>query len=230
LPTGESYWGEALALLRKDLVSEYRVRAAASAVILFAMTTLVVVSFSIGPFGLAPAERPFLHSVLLWIILLFSAAAGLPRGFVKEEEAGTALALRLTGRPGSIYLGKLLGNLLLVLVLELVLVPFFVLLMQFEVKSWPLFLVILIAGAAGLAGATTLVSAIIGRASAKGALFSVLSFPILLPLLFSAVAGTRSASENPDFSAGMEAVRVVVSFAGVVTTAGFLLFEPVWRE
>ncbi len=230
MPTSRSLWGEATAVLHKDLVSEYRMRSAVSGVILFAATTLVVVSFSIGPFGLAPEERPFLHSVLLWIILLFSAAAGLPRGFVKEEEAGTALALRLAGRPAAIYTGKLLGNALLVLLLELVLVPAFLLLMGLEVKSWGLFVAILVGGGLGLAGATTLLSAIVSRASGKGTLFSVLAFPILLPLLFACIDGTRKASESEGFATGADALKVVISYAGVVTTAGILLFEPIWKE
>lgn len=225
-----SLWAEAAAVLRKDLLSEYRVRAAASGVVLFAATTLVVVSFTIGPFGLAEEERPFLHSVLLWIILLFSASAGLPRGFVKEEEAGTALALRLAGRPAAIYLGKLLGNALLVVLLEAMLVPAFLLLMALEVKSWGLFVAILAGGGLGLAGATTLLSAIVSRASGKGTLFSVLAFPILLPLLFAAIDGTRKACQGAGMAEGGDAVRVVVAYAGVVTTAGILLFEPIWRE
>lgn len=230
MPTSGSLWGEAFAVLEKDLVSEYRVRAAASAIILFAATTLVVVSFSIGPFGLAENERPFLHSVLLWIILLFSAAAGLPRGFVKEEEAGTALALRLAGRPESIYLGKLMGNALLVLLLELFLVPAFILLMEYRVSGWPLFLIMLLGGGLGLAGATTLISAIVSRASGKGTLFSVLAFPILLPLLFACVDGCRKACTSAELGAGADALKVVISYSGVVTTAGFLLFRPIWKE
>lgn len=225
-----SLWSEATAVLAKDLLSEYRVKAAASAIVLFAVTTLFVVSSAIGPFGLAPEERPFLHSVLLWIILLFSAAAGLPRAFVKEEEAGTALALRLAGRPAAIYGGKLLGNAILVLLLEAILVPAFCLLMEFGIRNWPLFLVTLFTGAVGLAGSTTLVSAIVSRASGKGTLFSVLALPILLPLLYACVDGTRKAATTPAPAAEWEPVRVLVAFAGAVTVAGFLLFEPIWKE
>ena len=49
--------------------------------------------------------------VLLWIILLFSVAAGLPRTFVQEEETQTAMALRLSATPSALFCGKLLYNL-----------------------------------------------------------------------------------------------------------------------
>ena len=56
-------------------------------------------------------------AVLLWIILLFSAAAGLPRAFVHEEETQTATALRLAATPSALFCGKLLYGLTLTLAL-----------------------------------------------------------------------------------------------------------------
>ena len=82
---------------------------------LFAVTTLVVVSVSLGPLGVVagPAASAVLP-VLLWLILLFSAAAGLPRAFVQEEESHTATALRLAATPSALFCGKLLYCLTLV--------------------------------------------------------------------------------------------------------------------
>ena len=78
---------------------------------MFAVTTLIAVSFSIGSFRIGEAERPFLYAVLLWIILVFSALSGLSRSFVKEEEAGTMDVLKLSARPQSVFLGKLWSSL-----------------------------------------------------------------------------------------------------------------------
>jgi len=78
---------------------------------MFALTTLVAVSFSIGSFRIEESERPFLYAVLLWIILVFSALSGLSRSFVKEQEAGTMDILKLSARPQAVFLGKLFFNL-----------------------------------------------------------------------------------------------------------------------
>ena len=75
-----STWAaEAAAVFVKEWRCEFRTRYALNTLALFALTTLVVVSFSLGPLGVAKAEGTAVLPVLLWIILLFSAAAGLPR-------------------------------------------------------------------------------------------------------------------------------------------------------
>ncbi len=92
---------EVAAVFVKDLRAEFRTRVALNAVGLFALTTLAAVAYTIGPFRLAPDDRPFLLSALLWIVLFFAAMAGLDRSFVKEEETHTAPLLRLAAAPAA---------------------------------------------------------------------------------------------------------------------------------
>ena len=73
-------------------------------------------------------------------------------------------------------------------------------------------------------------AALVAKAAAKGALFAVLSIPLLLPPLVAAVTGTRVAAREQDFEAGADFVRLLFAFDGVVTTAASLLFDAVWRE
>src|SRR5664279_5854305 len=101
--------GAALAVLRKDLLAEWRTRIAVNALFLFAFAVLVLVGYAVGPTRLAPEDRPTVNAVLLWIVIFFSAMTGLSRVFVKEEEAGTASALRLAAPPPAILLGKYLS-------------------------------------------------------------------------------------------------------------------------
>ena len=60
--------------------------------------------------GFYMGDLPPIQAALFWIILFFAAATGLPRAFVREEETGTAIALRKT-LPGALVLaGKALFN------------------------------------------------------------------------------------------------------------------------
>ncbi|RLC26083.1 MAG: heme ABC transporter permease CcmB, partial [Deltaproteobacteria bacterium] len=147
---------------------------------MFALTTLVAVSFSIGSFRIEESERPFLYAVLLWIILVFSALSGLSRSFVKEQESGTMDILKLSARPQAVFLGKLFFNLSMLGVLELIIVPAFILLMGYKIKFPGCFVAMMVTGGLGLGAGTTLVAAMIAQANARGALFSALSFPLLL--------------------------------------------------
>lgn len=219
---------KSLAVLRKDILSEYRTRYAINAILLFGVTTLTVVSFSVGQLGLPPD----VYAALFWIIIFFSAMSGLAQVFVKEEESRTAIVLRLTSDPTAIYLGKLTFNFLLLVLLELIITPLFFIMTDARAGNVGLFLVILLVGSIGLAGASTLIAAIISKASIKGALFAVLSFPILLPLLIGAIGGTRKAlgTGADPFSAASPELQLLISYAVVMITAGWLLFEFVWEE
>lgn len=225
-----SLLAESLAILGKELSSELRRRVALSAIGLFAVTTLIAVAYQIGPYGLAEKDRPFLLSALLWVILFFSAMAGLARVFVKEEDAHTAKTLRLAARPHAVLLGKLAFNLLLLLALQAVVVPLYCGLMGLEVEG-PLGLVLVMAtGAAGLSITATFVAALIARASGSNALFPILALPLLLPLLVAAIAGTRAAVGSAELAAVLPALRAISSLGGVTMVTALLLFPVVWHD
>lgn len=221
---------ESLAILGKEVSSELRRRVAVSAVGLFAVTTLIAVAYQIGPYGLAEKDRPFVLSALLWIVLFFSAMAGLARVFVKEEDAHTAKTLRLAARPHAVLLGKLAFNLLLLLALQAIVVPLYCGLMGLRVQG-PLGLVLVMAtGGAGLSITATFVAALIARASGSNALFPILALPLLLPLLVAGIAGTRAAVGSPELAAVLPALRAMWSLAGVTMVTALLLFPAVWHD
>jgi heme exporter protein B len=222
-----STWAaEATAVFAKEWRGELRTRYGLNTLGLFAFTTLVVVSVSLGPLGVSLAQGTAVLPVLLWIILLFSAAAGLPRAFVHEEETQTATALRLAATPSALFCGKLLYGLTLTLALEVLVTPVFVAMTSLTVKSPGLLAGVLAAGGFGLAAGSTLVAAIIAQARAKGTLFSVLAFPVLLPLLLIAVELTRGAVAGDPADV---ALLQLLLYDATVTVAGFMLFPVVWN-
>lgn len=227
MATRSSNWAVKSAwLLAKDLKSEFRTRYAFFAILMFALTTLTVVSFSVGAFFL----NARITSSLFWLVIFFSSMSGLAQVFVKEEESRTASILKLVATPSTVLLGKLWFNLFLLLILEMVIVPLFIIWMSLSILNFGLFLAVLILASLGLACATTILAAIISKAHVKGALFAVLSFPILLPLLVTAIDGTRLSLEGESFSAGLSDLRLLLSYVVVMFVASILLFEYVWSE
>ena len=217
---------EALAVFAKEWRCELRTQVALNTLGLFAVTTLVVASVSLGPLGVSKAQGSSLLPVLLWLILLFSVAAGLPRAFVQEEESQTATALRLSATPSALFCGKLLYSLTLVAGLEALITPIYVTIMNLAVASPWLLVTALAAGGYGLAAGSTLVAAIIAQARSKGTLFSVLSFPILLPLLILVIELTRNAVLGDP--AGM-ALGQLLLYDASVSIFGLMLFPVVWN-
>ena len=220
-----SWTAETGAIFRKEWQLELRTRYALNTVGLFAVTTLVVVSISLGPVGTSEDARPFLP-VLLWLILLFAASAGLPRTFVHEEEIGTAMALRLTARPSSLFCGKALYNLTLILALELLITPLFIAMLELPVTAPLELLSILLLGGYGLAVASTLIAAMVAQARARAPLFAVLAFPILLPLLkFAIDATTGTVMDEP----AAPLLGLIFSFDAMLTIGGLMLFPAIWN-
>ena len=227
MKTGRFSWLSAsLAVLRKDIRTELRTRYAYSALLMFAVTTLVTASFSVGGF-LMDSD---ISASLLWIIIFFSAMAGLPRTFLLEEETGTVMALKMAADPEPVFLGKYLFNLLLLFSLAALIVPLYLIMMNLPVVMVGGFIAAVILGVAGLAGGSTILAAIVAKAGVKGSLMTVVAFPILLPLLLGAINATRIAVEGGPPPAMIPDLALLIFYNGIVLAASLLLFEYVWNE
>ena len=220
-------------MFRKDLQVELRTKYALGAVLLFAVTTLIAVSAALS----TATVKSEVKAALLWIVLLFAALSGLARVFVREEEAGTAPLLRLYAPPTAVYAGKWLFNTALVFAVELVSVPLFLIVLPLDRDNagvnFPLLLGVLSLGGLGLSGASTFVAALISQASSgKSALFFVVAFPVLLPLLLIAVQGTIGAFDGlpSHVVKSVVDIEMLAVYSLVMTTASFLLFEYVWND
>lgn len=225
-PAASNWVAEALAVYVKDWRCEFRTRYALNTVLLFALTTLVVVSVSLGPLGANLPARGSILPMLLWLILLFAAAAGLPRVFGVEEERHTATALRLSATPSALFAGKAAYSLTLFLAIEAFTAPLFLAMMQLPVADPALFIAAMLAGGYGLAVGSTLVAAIVGQARSQATLFAVLSFPVLLPLLLLAIEATRAAVGG---LSGGEGMAQLLLYDAIVTVAGLMLFPVIWN-
>jgi heme exporter protein B len=217
----------AWAVCAKDATEELRRRVAVVAVLFFAATALALVSFAIGPFGLPAADRPPLQAALLWIILFFAAATGLPRAFVAEEETGTGLALRKTVAAPIVFAGKALFNFLLFLAIAAVAIPGFVLLLDWKPGSVAALAATIAAGGLGLAIVSTFLSALVARAGQRSVLFVLIAFPLLLPLLLAAIAATIEATAGGFPSTPL---RVLVAYDGAAACGAYMLAGVAWED
>jgi heme exporter protein B len=215
------------AICAKDATQELRRRIAIVAVFFFAATAVALVSFAIGPFGLPEEERPALQAALLWIILFFAAATGLPRAFVQEEETGTALALRKTVSATLVLAGKTLFNFLLFLAVAAVTIPGFLVLLDWKVGSPAAIAATVLVGGLGLAVVSTFLSAIVSGAGQRNVLFVLIAFPLLVPLLLTAIAATLEATRG---GFPWMPLRVLLAYDGAAMGAAYMLAEAAWED
>ncbi len=211
----------------KDATEELRRKVALVAVFFFAATALALVSYAIGPFGLPAEDRPPVEAALLWIILFFAAATGLPRAFVSEEESGTGLAIRKTVPAATVLGGKTLFNFLLFLAIAAVTIPGFFALLDAKLASPLALVLVVLAGGYGLAVVSTFLSALVARAGQRNVLFVLIAFPLVLPLLLTAISATIAAEAG---TIAWAALRVLAAYDGAATCAAYMLAKVAWED
>lgn len=222
-----SWLSGAWAVFEKDLRLELRSRYAINMLIMFVLSSLLLVSFAIGQ----DAVSTKMQSALLWIVILFSASIGLGRSFVGEEERGTVLILQLSVPGSQVFAGKLVFNYFLLVCVNVIGVVVFAFLLNLDITHIGLLATTLLLGSLGLAGVTTMLSAIIARTTNVGPLLPVLVFPLLIPLLLSVVNACENAlAGGLGWAESSSDLTTLAAFAGVVITASVLLFDFVWND
>lgn len=218
---------KAIWLFRKDWQSELRTRYAINALAMFILVTISVIIFSVG----TEKITDYLTGGLFWVVMFFSAMSGLSRAFVSEEERGTTMTLQLIAAPSTIFNGKLIFNLILVFLMNIAITILFSMLFEsFIIKNQLLFFGTLFLGNIGIAISSTIIAAIISKASAKGTLYPVLSFPILLPLILTLIELTKFSMDGKSFEESLVEIAVLVCYDVIMLTASYLLFDFIWKE
>jgi len=101
---------------------------------------------------------------------------------------------------------------------------------SFIIRNFALFTVSFILGNIGLAVASTIIAAIISKAGAKGTLYPVLSFPILLPLILTSVQLTLLSNQGASFVDAKIELAIVFCYDVIMLTASYMLFDFVWKD
>lgn len=213
-------------ILQNDFRMELRSRFGLNSVFAFVASALFVSVFLLN----APEIGAKAQAGLLWLILLFAALSSLSRSFVSEAERRTDLLLRLHSDALAVFVGKYLFNLLFTLLFAGSTVLLFVLLLSIEPKSAGLLAIATLLGSTGLTAVTTMMAALVSRTTQRGALFSVVCMPLLVPLLLLSGKLTLAGISGGDITLHLNEIFALVGFIGAIVTVSVLLFETIWES
>lgn len=216
----------AVSILKKEITQELRTKYAFNTLLAFTGAALLLILFTLSAQQLDDQPK----SGLVWIIILFAAMTGMMRSFVHESEKKTWALLQLHANPAEIYTGKLIYNFLFLLILHIFTFFFYVVMMNLTIVNGWYFIMSILFGAAGLASVTTLTSAMIARADRKGAVFSVLCIPLLVPLLLILTRTTRFAFGDVLGASALNDLMALIGYCGVTITTGIILFDYIWED
>ncbi len=224
-----SFVRRVLAIARKDLVAEWRDRESLTAMFYFAFLVLFLFNFALG------GDQALIRgasSGLLWLSFTFTSVLGLARSVQGELENDCLDGLLLYPvEREAIYLGKLLGNLTVILVVELMIFPLFAVLYNMDLWSQlPRLLLIAVPATLGFAAAGTLLSSMTAGLRAREAMLPFLLFPLTIPLILSAVRGTEVVLRGEPFDLAIPWLKLMAAFDLVFLVVSLLTFEYLLEE
>lgn len=214
-----------LAILWKDIRCELRSKQTWTGMGLFALLVLVIFNFA---FDLRVDNKAAIAPGVLWIAFVFASLLGLGRTIAAEREKGSMDRLLLCPVDRkAIYLAKLLGNLLFIGVVEIVALPVYAALFNVPLFAGALLPIVLF-GTLGIATVGTLFSAMAAATRARELLLPVLVFPLIVPVVISAVRATGSlivaAPNEPPW------LGLIAAFDVIFLSISMLMFAYVIEE
>jgi heme exporter protein CcmB len=217
-------------ITRKDLLIEARTREILFTTVFFALACVMVFAFGFVRQGQALSDAA---AGILWIAIAFSGTLALGRAFERERQGETLRALLIApiARP-ALYVGKLVGILILLASVEVIVVPLIALMFQAALFDHLLLMLgLLTAGTIGFAAVGTLFAAMLVRARSRDVMLPVLLYPITVPVIIAGVRGT-AALLQPEGGEPMARawLAMLIFFDVVFITLALWTFEPVMTE
>jgi heme exporter protein B len=172
-----------------------------------------------------------LSAGILWIAFIFTGMLGLARSFISEKDKNCLEGLMLcpTSR-NAIYLGKVISNLILIFLVEIATIVLFSLL-NYNLSEHVLLLIpIVILGTISFVIIGALLSAISMNTRTGEGLLPLILFPILIPVILSAVTATGDVFNGATLSEVSNNLVFLGAFAVIFFVIALLTFEYVIEE
>lgn len=219
-------------IARKDLRIERRSRVLTNQVLPFAGVTMIIFGFALN------ANTDVLELVapgLVWLATMFSLLLLVQRAFSVESDDGALDAMRVAGVDArAIFLGKAIGLVIQLLVLEAVLLFAAVVLYAETIPLGGIVLLVttLISATCGLAAVGTLYGGLAAGSKGRETLLPLLTLPAVAPVLIGATRAVESAlgTGAAELSDGWQWVSLLTVFAVAFGVGGALAFGPLIDE
>jgi heme exporter protein B len=220
------FWQTFKAIFVKDIVIELRLKQTLPTMIVLGILIVWILRIACMAETTSVAV---IASAAVWIAFLFSGLLAQQRSFTAEQQQDCIYGLLLAPvDPGTIFLAKMLVNVVMLSIFEIIIVPVVFLLFKVDAQDKYLDLfVVLLLGNFAISSVGTLFSAIVGLSHSKSSLLSIIVFAVLSPMMIPAMFALLIVfGAIPDGIAGTSALAFI---GGYDTAIGYLLvFDAVF--
>lgn len=218
------FWPTVWAMLKKDLLLEWRQKYAISGILLYMLCIVFIIFMTFGQ-----GVRGPVWVVLYWIIILFTAVNAVAKSFM-QESPGRMLYYYTLASPQAIMLGKIFYNIGIMLFMALLAVVLHGITSGYPVVDSPSFLLAMVMGAIAFATTFSMISAIAAKASNSGTLMAILSFPVLIPILIILIRISLNALQTAKLSANIQDLLYLSALDVMILAMALVLFPYLWRD
>lgn len=211
------------ALLRKDILLEFRQQYSLYGILLYVASTVFVLYLAMGQ----PEDHVW--NGLFWMIQLFICVNGVAKSFLQENRGRMLYYYSLAGAREFI-LSKLLFNTLLMALLSVLCWLLFSLLLGNPVRAGLRFLAISLFGGFGLSLVFTFLSAIAARAQQNAAMMAILGFPLVITQLLLLMKLSNTAFSQVLQNSLPQMVLLLAGLDAAVVVLALILFPFLWKD
>lgn len=227
LPAAPGFLRSIAAIVWKDLAAELRSRELISAMLVFAILVILIFNFALE---LDVTVRSSITAGVLWVTFAFAGTLGLNRSMSMEKDRGCLDGLLLAPVDRSaIYFGKAIGNLVFMLLVEVVVLPVYSILYNQNLLRPGLLLVILL-GSIGYVAVGTLLSSMAVQSRARDMLLPILLFPLVVPVLIAAVKASGNFLEGLPMTEIWPYLNLLIVYDVIFLAISYMVFDYVVEE
>lgn len=223
------FFQQVLAIVVKDLRTEWRTREIFTFMFVFTVLVIVIFNFAIGA---DPEAMRKVDPGILWVALLFATVLGLQRTAQLETEEDCFQGVLLAIRDRSVvFVAKVFVNICYLLVVTLCALPLFSIWFRIDVASrlGPVSIVLTL-GMTGLSLVGTLFSTISMNTRTRGLLLPLLFLPLSVPLTIAAVYATTDLLQGKALSDIGDYLTLMIVYDIVFLVLSVLVFDYVVEE
>jgi heme exporter protein B len=215
------------AIVWKDLAAELRSREVLSAMLVFALLVIFIFNFALE---LDAKTRANVTSGVLWATFAFAGTLGLNRSLSMEKDRGCLDGLLLAPVDRSaIYFGKTIGNLIFMLVVELIVLPVYSILYNINLFH-PGLLVVILLGSIGYVVVGTLLSSMAVQTRTRDILLPILLFPVVLPVFIASVKASGGFLQGIPMEEIWPWLNLLIVYDVIFTAVSFMVFDYIVEE
>ena len=215
-----------LHIAAKDLKAEFRTKQMLNSMVIFSLLVIVIFSVSFGDLLGDSEIVSQLAPGVLWIAFTFAGMLGLSRSFASELENGCLEGLKLCPVDRSaIYTGKAISNIVIMFLVELITIPLFAVMFNYNIEGLLGLAVVIILGTIGFISVGTLLSALTVNTRTRELLLPILLLPIIIPVIIPAVLATGKILTSGDISDISGELRLLAVYDIIFFVIAQLVFE-----